>query len=329
MKSRKRSEAFYDCLCRVDSSTPIIDDLWLCEWTPHPPDDLLHRQTLFQTCAPRDISKNGWTILVPAVREIGKAFGIAKPAARNDTSSREEPRVLGFEWLSLNRYRSRQCVIGLNDDVVVAAAVEKCNRQPFSPVSAHEALRKREELQNLVYRLKHRGLQARFDLSNTPDMRYIVNTSVHGTAYLWATLRVDDFIVPLPLLLTLTEDLSDLSAKIIQINNECQQFKQKLEMTLGLPYGGEYVFRHIRKLIENTAVPYYVLDTLRHDKKLGRCLTKRDILLAIMRALDSKSDDLLPSLIPLSRKITQTERKQHERKKDRAKTGEHPDRHQQ
>jgi hypothetical protein len=307
---RKRSEDFYDKFGQVDSNTAVIDDTWLFNWTNRPSVSELKKEITFFRCTAGEIAKNGWTVLAPAAKEMCAAFNIEKPLARNDITDKTEPRAMNFEWLSLNRFRRRPCQIGLyNNSHVVAASSLKSPKLAFTPFSLFQALQQHKSLQNLKYRLSYRHFQASFDIGRT--LRYYLNSNVHGQTYIWAVITINNINIPCPKCFTLSAELASLSGTIDLLNMSCGYFLQQLESALILPYGRANVFRAAINFIRGTSVPYYAVENLFNNKEISKCVTKLDLLITILRAIDVPAEELLLPLIPLSNNFLTYERRQY------------------
>jgi len=310
---RKRSEAHYDVQYRLDGTLPIIDDEILYEWTRIPPEQFLHAQTVFRQCTPAEIAKNCWTLIKPAVKEISNLFGVKRPVVEREIPIEAECISTNrFELLSLNHYFKCPCQLGiLNDKYVVAAAKPAQVRLPFDLFRYYSALQG-NDLQNLQYQARYRHFTAKFTVGHSFHterqnllcrINYGLDCSVHGKCYLWAVIRLEELFLPTPDRILLTPSLYGLCNQIEQLNIRCQQFIQRLDADWLQRSEAEFIWKLIRKLTAGTAVPYSVIETLKTDWRLAKCLTRLDVLCAVMRAYYLKTDCIIPTLIPLAKKF--------------------------
>jgi hypothetical protein len=319
---RKRSEEYFDLHCRVNSDTPLIDDAWLYHWTGHPPEALQRHKTVFRQCTPADISRNGWTVLCPAVKEMGKIFGVQKPEAKHDSAPGAERRSAIIEWLTLNNYHAHSCLMGIyGDEYVVAAAPLSCAIESFVPFSTYKLLHENKIWKNLKYRASYRHFLATFDIGYSfhmgqqnllCDVTYGIHVSVHGNGHLWAVINVDGTCIPAPDLIPLVPDLTDLPTKIEQINTRCHLFVRRLGAAWLRNCDRDHVFNMIRRMTRDTRVPWYAIDSLRNDPRLDRCRNELDVLRAVMRSINIRpADEQILKFVSLSQQFNIGEKRCH------------------
>ena len=308
---RKGSEAYFDRLCRASSNTIILKDAWLYEWAKHPPDAFLKHKTVFQKMAPAEVTKLKLGILEQAAREIAKIFKVQKPAALNDATLDAHLRSASFEWLALNRYPNKPCLMGIYDNYVVAAASLSQQRQDFTPVTQYKILQSKG-LKNLECKAGYRHFCARFNTGyyfSTErqglecSVSYSYNLGVHGMGYIWPIIGINGFYMPIPC--RITTSLENLTLEIDQLNRDSQRYIEKLDWEFLHVHGGKAVYNWLCKQTED--VPYVsgAVSSLHKDSLLSKCKTKLDVLLAILQTLYLKSDDDLSQLLPLMQKFEQ------------------------
>jgi len=312
---RRRSEAYYDTLGRIGSDTPIIKDSWLYQWANKPPEQFWYHETVFQHCTPLMIVQRGWTVLEPAILELGDVFGTQKPESKNDAlQQRAEIRAPVYEWLSLNRYQNRDCLLGVyGNEYVVAAAQSHRRRSQFIPCNFYRTLKNNGDWRNLNCSASYRLFMARFDTGYSfctarqnlcCTVSYGLEAGVHGKSSLWAILNLDGVYIPAPDRLPLLSDLSDLPDKVAQINTSCRHFIQRTDAWLLREFGADQVYKLIRRLADTTVIPQYSLESLQSDSNLDKCNTRLDVLRTIMQSMHFKSDMHVPKFITLSQKFS-------------------------
>ena len=312
---RKGSEEYFDRQCRISTATSIIEDTWLYEWTSHPPEELLRRKTEFHILTPLEVTKNQWTVLVPAAREVARIFRLQKPEALNDLTLDAELRAASFEWLSLNRYPTKPCLMGVCGEYIIAAAHSSQKRQDFVPIQQWSLLQKCKDLAGLRYRSKFRFFCAKTatQYSFTTERQglgcevsYRIDVGVHGLANLWAVLKIDGTYVPTPYRTILADDLSNLPEKAGQLNQLCREYVQALDWAFLRAHGGKAVYSWLRKEFKDAAPLGGVWDSLRKERQLAGVRTKLDGLLTVMKSLHLKSEDAVLPLIPLAQRLSAT-----------------------
>jgi len=307
---RRRSEEHYDTRYCLNGSVSVIRDEWLYEWSNTPPDAFLRHKVIFQQFTPADIDKNGWVILKQAAKEISDSFGVQRPEVEREMPPEAEQISSNrFEWLSLNHFYKCPCLLGLCEDkYVVAAAKLSQKRREFVPMRLYEAVCKHKGLKDCKYFAGYRHFQAKFTadqhfLSSRHQLpcniSYGLDIGVHGRGGLWAILEVGGVFIPTPDLILLTGDLSQLLAHVEQLNFRCQLFVQRLESMWLKSSGIDPLMRLIRNL-SSGIVQHHVLESLKKNPRLPKCLTRFDVLYEVVREHNFKTDDQIPSLIPLA-----------------------------
>jgi hypothetical protein len=298
----------------LDGTLPVIRDELLFDWTRSPPENLLRRQTVFRQCAPADIAKNCWTLLKPAIKEISDTFGIKRPDVEREMPLEAEYISSNrFELLCLNHFYRSPCLLGICEDKYVVAATKISNvRLPFEPYRHFMALQALKFIQSRKYKARYRHFTAAFNTGYAFKterqklqccVKYGLDFGVHGKCYMWAVLCVEELFLPVPARLLLPASLIGLEQQIDRLNLSCQQFVHNLDTQWLKKTGMESTYKLIKELTAGTQVPYCVIETLRTDWHLSKCLTYLDVLRAIMRAFYLKTDDIIPSLIPLAKKF--------------------------
>ena len=307
---RRRSEEHYDARYRLNGAIPIISDEWLYEWSHAPPEAFLRHKVVFQPFTPADIDKNDWTVLKPAVKEISDSFGVQRPEVEREMPPEAEQISSNrFEWLSLNHFYKCPCLLGVCGEYVVAAAKLNQKRREFVPSRLYEAVRKHKDLKDCRYFAGYRHFQVKFTADRhflsrrhqlPCNISYGLDIGVHGRGGLWAVLEVGGVFIPTPDLILLTGDISQLLEHIEQLNFNCQLFVQRLESMWLKSSGIEPLMRLIRNL-SSGIVQHGVLESLKKNHRLQRCLTRFDVLYEVMREHNFKTNDQIPSLIPLAK----------------------------
>jgi hypothetical protein len=311
-KIRKRTEEYYCMKYRFNADTETVKDTWIYKWTVKPPEQFLKHKTVFQRCTPMEINRRKWLLLVPAVQEIGNAFGIQKPESRKDEDTN---KVLcssnRFELLSLNHHLNRQCLVGVHDEkYVVAATTLQQKRKPFTPSEYYHKLVLEGSLRSQRYRAGYRYFQARFNTDYTFHteqdglrclVEYCASMSVHGRAFLWSWMTVDNVPIPTPNILPLASDLSNLHEMINQANRDCFLFVQALERSW-IREHGEMVIRFVRRIAPTTEIPLYQLREIQKSTMMRKCTTRLDVLSAIMHAINPPAEDIY-QFIPLAERL--------------------------
>jgi len=302
---RKGSEEHFDRLYRLSGEIPLIDDTWLYHWTSKPPESFVYHKILFRRCTPAEISKNGWIVLKPALKEIGTIFGVStSPSGEKMTA--DDGRL---ELISLNHHYYRSCFMGIyGDEYVVAATPHK--RPSFIPFDLYRTLSSGTDWKNMQCFAGYRHFQSQFDTGCSfyterqnllCKISYGIDIGVYGLGFLWAVLNVDGTLIPAPFRISLARDLSDLPSKVEQINADCLLFTQKLG-AFWLREHGDEIFMLLRHLVRTTPVPQSVLTSLRTNPQLETCRTRLDLLLILMNALKIQPSTS-PSLIRLSQQF--------------------------
>ena len=326
LHSRRRSlsrgsEEYFDRLCRISTATPLVEDTWLYTWTGYPPEPFLRHKTVFRQSTPSEISKKELTVLKPAAKEIANIFGVQKPDAHNDHMLDAELRSAGFEWLSLNRYPSKACLVGICGNYVVGATKLSQKRLDFIPAEQWGLLHRNKDAKNKQYRAGYRHFLAKFDVGYSfaterhglPCLvSYTVDIGVHGLGYIWAMISVADSTIPVPYRIPLTTGVDGILEKVEQLNNGCKDLIGRLDWAFLQKHGRKSVFNWISEQIEGTCVPFSVLESLRKDPHICECVTRLDALLAIIKTLYCKSDDTLLTLVPLVQKLNAREEVYHD-----------------
>ena len=312
---RRNSEEWHEQQSRIGSGVAFIDDTWLYRWNERgaPPEPFRLHKTLFRQCALSEISKNGWTTLKLAVGDLSDVFNVRLRDSDFKTRSGQRP-TYQLEWLLLNRYYRCPCILGIyGEEYVVAAAKVSQKRFPFIPFNLYKVFHQHPVWKNLRYQAGYRHFQAQFDIgySFCAEQRglpcvltYRVDVGVHSCASIWAILDIGGILLPAPYRLPLKYDLSDLSGKIERINKDCLHFVHRLGASYLRASDADSVYKLISHYIRNTDVPHCVREDLRTDPRLDRCLTRLDVLLVTMKAMNLRlDDDSIPSLISLTQKF--------------------------
>ena len=304
----------------IDSSTPLVEDSWLYQWTGCPPEPFVRHKTLFRQCIPADISYNGWTVLKPAVKELSNIFDIQKPADTHKLSVSVVDPSVDFEWLSLNNHAERPCLMGLyGDEYVVAAAPLAQIRKPFVPFNLYRSLSGNSLLKNTRYKATYRHFFAEFDTGYSfcilrqnllCEVSYAVDMTVHSIGVMWAVINIAGVRIPAPNWFPLRANLSNLCDTIERANNECSYFVQQMGMSWLTGCGAEQIFNLLRRLSRIVGIPQYAMDALRNDPKLDRLLTRLDLLCLLAQTLNFRSDEQISKLIPLSQILFNERKKQ-------------------
>jgi hypothetical protein len=232
--------------------------------------------------------------------ELSRVFNIR--VKQGDLKSRLGQRpTYKLEWIMLNRYWRCPCILGIyGDQYVVAATSVSQQRSPFVPFSQYRMIQQNPKWKNLRYRAGYRHFQAQFDigysfftgLKHLPCVvSYGVDVGVHGDVKAWAQISVDGILFPAPFRIPLRSDLSDLPGKVVQINEDCHHYIERLGASYLRDIDPDSVYRLIRRYTHKTAVPFCVREDLRTDPKLDRCITRLDVLLLIMKAMNLRLDD--------------------------------------
>ena len=312
---RKNSEEWHEIQLRADGEIAFIDDKWLYHWSEpcDPPEPFRYHKTLFRQCTSSDISKGGWAVLKRAMAELSKVFQIR--AGPKDFKARKDQKpTYRLEWLALNHYYRCPVILGLyGDEYVVAATHASHTRYPFVPFNLYKIFHQNPAWKNLKYQAGYRHFQAQFDIGyffytdqqHLPCViTYRVDVGVHGFGSIWAVIDIDGILIPSPYRFSLKSDLSDLMSKVEQINAGCANFVQKLGASYLQANDADSVYHLIRRYTRDMEVPHCVREDLRTNPQLDRCITRLDVLLAIMHAMNPRPESsLITDLIPLSQKF--------------------------
>ena len=247
------------------------------------------------------------------MRELSNVFHVR--AGPNDSTARKDQRpTYRLEWLALNHYNRCPVILGLyGEEYVVAAANALHTRAPFVPFNFYQIFHQNPAWKNLRYQAGYRHFLARFDIGysfyteqqHLPCViTYGVNIGVHGLGCIWAVIDIDGILIPAPYRFSLRSDLSDLTGKVELINVSCHRFVHNLGASYLRANDADSVYNLIRRYIRDMDVPHYVREDLRTNPQLGRCTTRLDVLLAIMKAMNFRpGNGLITGLIPLSQKF--------------------------